>query len=152
MNFDIKDEHVKHARDDDLQKKCYPKRANNQMPYQKIEFELRKDAHWPPITNNATNHILQHSVTASSIQNNNIEKIRSHNNESLSRSNSITQLSRSESNHIRSIKSKHSAKLDDTVNFEMKSAPLNEKLIYEIDLNNDAKQISPNLNDQFTRI
>jgi hypothetical protein len=50
MNYDIKEEQKKSLKEDDLDKKCYPKRASNQMPYQKIEIEIRKDAHWPPIT------------------------------------------------------------------------------------------------------
>ena len=37
--------------EDTNQMKCMPKRGTNQTPYQKIEFQLRKDAHfWPPIT------------------------------------------------------------------------------------------------------
>ena len=52
MNYDIPDKKKprKDLEDED-QRKCYPKRGTNIMPYQKIEFELRKDAHvWPPIT------------------------------------------------------------------------------------------------------
>jgi hypothetical protein len=30
--------------------KCYPKKSSNKTPYQKIEFEIRKNIHWPPIT------------------------------------------------------------------------------------------------------
>ncbi len=29
--------------------KCYPNKSNK-APYQKIEFQIRKDLHWPPIT------------------------------------------------------------------------------------------------------
>lgn len=31
-------------------RKCYPKRASNQMPYQKIEHQIRNDTDWPPIS------------------------------------------------------------------------------------------------------
>lgn len=165
MNFDIRDEHVKHARDDDLQKKCYPKRAANQTPYQKIEFELRKDAHWPPITHNnitnanTSNHVGGGGVHSSAATQN--EKIKSLN-ESLSRSDSSNQLNRVDSNHhVKSISSNKSNNSKFKLDFEMKSTP-NDKLIYEIEdstannnNNNDipiAKQMSPNLNDQFTRI
>ena len=52
MNYDIPDKKKpRKDLDDEDQRKCYPKRGTNIMPYQKIEFELRKDAHvWPPIT------------------------------------------------------------------------------------------------------
>ena len=50
MNYEIKEEQKKSLKEDDFHKKCYPTRASNQMPYQKIEIEIRKDAHWPPIT------------------------------------------------------------------------------------------------------
>lgn len=139
MNHDIKDEHVKHAKDD-LQKKCYPKRTNNQMPYQKIEFELRKDAHWPPISNNATT--TQTNVV---LNEKNTNEIVSANLVSSSRSNSNNHLNRSESNKLK----KHT-KLDDT-NFEMKITA-NDKLIYELDSNDIPIKISPNLNDQYTKI
>ena len=52
MNYDIPDKKKprKYLEDED-QRKCYPKRNTNFTPYQKIELELRKDAHvWPPIT------------------------------------------------------------------------------------------------------
>jgi hypothetical protein len=152
MNYEIKDEHVKHARDDDLQKKCYPKRANNQMPYQKIESELRKDAHWPPITkinsvnhinaNNSNNPVAPH-IHVNSIQN---EKVLTANNSVVpsNHSTSSSQLNRSESN-----RKKH-VKLDDT-NFEMKITA-NDRLIYELDRNEIPIKMSPNLNDQFTKI
>jgi hypothetical protein len=40
----------KNVEDDDVNKmKCYPNKSNK-APYQKIEFQLRKDRHWPPIT------------------------------------------------------------------------------------------------------
>lgn len=160
MNYEIKDEHVKHAREDDLQKKCYPKRANNQMPYQKIESELRKDAHWPPITNNnninANNHIHanNHVVSVNSVQNektlNEIAVATSSPNSVVpvavlsSRSNSSNHLNRSESNRRKHVK------LDDT-NFEMKITA-NDRLIYELDRNEIPIKMSPNLNDQFTKI
>lgn len=31
-------------------RKCYPIKASNQMPYQKIESQIRKDTDWPPIS------------------------------------------------------------------------------------------------------
>ena len=57
INFNMKNED-KHKKNDDKfnehEKKCYPKRGNSQAPYQKIEFQIRQDAHfWPPITPNA---------------------------------------------------------------------------------------------------
>jgi hypothetical protein len=37
--------------DEQNQLKCYPKRGANQTPYQKIESQIREQAHfWPPIT------------------------------------------------------------------------------------------------------
>ncbi len=51
MNYDLKPESLKIKDDEtDSQRKCIPKRANNLMPYHKIEIEIRKDAQWPPIT------------------------------------------------------------------------------------------------------
>jgi hypothetical protein len=52
IDFDAKnvDKH-KQSQEDPKQLKCYPKRGTNQPPYQIIEHQLRKDAHfWPPIT------------------------------------------------------------------------------------------------------
>lgn len=53
MNYDLKadDKKIKEADD---QRKCYPKRASNLMPYHKIEIEIRKDTQWPPITHEST--------------------------------------------------------------------------------------------------
>ena len=48
MNYELKVEKKKVPDFDD--RKCYPKRATNLMPYHKIEIEIRKDAQWPPIT------------------------------------------------------------------------------------------------------
>ncbi|CAF0715730.1 unnamed protein product [Brachionus calyciflorus] len=68
VNYDVKEDSLK--LDDDNKYKCYPKRGSNQTPYQKIEFEIRKDAaHWPPITspanhdhnNHAHNNVRSHS-------------------------------------------------------------------------------------------
>lgn len=50
VNYDIKDQSQRQLKDDDRQKKCYPKRTSNLMPYHKIEIEIRKDTQWPPIT------------------------------------------------------------------------------------------------------
>jgi len=51
MNYEIKSENLKIKDDEiDSQRKCIPKRANNLMPYHKIEIEIRKDTQWPPIT------------------------------------------------------------------------------------------------------
>jgi hypothetical protein len=47
------DDHRKHNLNEEEKWKCYPKRGSNQTPYQKIESQIRKDAHfWPPITPN----------------------------------------------------------------------------------------------------
>lgn len=137
MNHEIKDEQTKYVKEDDLQKKCYPKRNNNQMPYQKIEFELRKDTHWPPITNNST--------TTNNNNNNHIQFQQKEiaNSYVSSRSNSTNHLNRTESS-----KKKH--KLEEA-NFEMKITA-NDKLIYELDQNDIPIKMSPVLNDQFTKI
>jgi hypothetical protein len=45
--------------EDEIQMKCYPKRTTNQMPYQKIENELRKNTQWPPITPNTVTVTIQ---------------------------------------------------------------------------------------------
>ena len=49
MNFESNKDHDL-AMDDENEMKCYPKRATNQMPYQKIEKEIRLNKQWPPIT------------------------------------------------------------------------------------------------------
>ena len=49
MNFDSNKER-EIALDEENEMKCIPKRMNNQMPYQKIEIEIRKNKQWPPIT------------------------------------------------------------------------------------------------------
>jgi hypothetical protein len=41
----------KQIEDEENKMKCYPKKSNK-APYQKIEFQIRKDTHWPPITPN----------------------------------------------------------------------------------------------------
>jgi hypothetical protein len=45
--------------------KCYPKVSNNQMPYQKIEKEIRLNKQWPPITevNEISNGVLQRNIS-----------------------------------------------------------------------------------------
>lgn len=76
VDYDLKE---KKLDDNDNKLKCIPKRGSNQTPYQKIEFEIRKDAgFWPPITA-PTNHDTH--TPANTNQNVVIEK-------SLNRSNS----------------------------------------------------------------
>jgi hypothetical protein len=49
MNFESNKER-EIALDEENEMKCIPKRMNNQMPYQKIEIEIRENKQWPPIT------------------------------------------------------------------------------------------------------
>ncbi len=57
VNFDLKNKENKLETEDE-KLKCYPKRTSNQAPYKKIEFQIQKEPHWPPITNhNNTNFI-----------------------------------------------------------------------------------------------
>lgn len=72
VDYDLKDDSQKNYQDDD--KKCYPKRGSNQTPYQKIEFEIRKDSEfWPPITasNDQSNPIVQNSNPKGDTENQN---------------------------------------------------------------------------------
>ena len=51
INYDLKDKENKlTAEEEDNKLKCYPNRGSNKAPYQKIEFQIQKEPHWPPIT------------------------------------------------------------------------------------------------------
>ena len=108
--------------------------------------------YWTLHTNNI--HANNHVVSVNSVQNektlNEIAVATSSPNSVVpvavlsSRSNSSNHLNRSESNRRKHVK------LDDT-NFEMKITA-NDRLIYELDRNEIPIKMSPNLNDQFTKI
>lgn len=69
VNFSSKKTSDKYKAVDESSKdmRCYPKRGNNQTPYQKIESQLRKDAHfWPPITPAASTAQFPHLLTSHS--------------------------------------------------------------------------------------
>lgn len=72
VNFDLKNKENKlNVEDEKL--KCYPKRTSNQAPYKKIEFQIQKEPHWPPITNHNNSNfvpITAIAVNQSSINNN----------------------------------------------------------------------------------
>ena len=70
MNFETKKERDI-VLDEENEMKCYPQRSNSQMPYQKIEKEIRLNKQWPPITdvNELTNGINR-IVTPVDINNN----------------------------------------------------------------------------------
>jgi hypothetical protein len=57
--------------------KCYPKVSNNQMPYQKIEKEIRLNKQWPPITeiNEMSNGVLHRNISPLPIDINNNGKL-----------------------------------------------------------------------------
>ena len=79
VDYDIKENKL----DEDNKKfKCIPKSGSNQMPYQKIEFEIRKDAgFWPPITA-PSNHDTQTPANANHNVVNEINLNRSNSNRS----------------------------------------------------------------------
>ena len=69
VNYEAQDKEKNKAIQDESQRKCYPKKSSNQMPYQRIEFEIRKDAHWPPITTISdqpkSNHVYNNNINSS---------------------------------------------------------------------------------------
>ena len=65
MNFESNKE-KELVLDEENEMKCYPKVSNNQMPYQKIEKEIRLNKQWPPITeiNEMSNGVVNRNVSS----------------------------------------------------------------------------------------
>lgn len=145
-NYSAKRKSSKLSLEDEDKMKCYPKRAANQTPYQKIEFEIRKKPHWPPITpaENAitsTNQIAKNQNGINEKLNNSIDVLSN----SLT-SEKLNSLSRNSS----SKKRKTSARYDDH-NFEMNTQVNHNnnsvKTNYNAKVRNDSETF-----DEFTKI
>lgn len=115
--------------------KCYPKRGSNQTPYQKIEFEIRKDADfWPPITAPAPTNVNENPAPINKVQSHNVVNEVSNPSE-LNRTNSSIKKQTHSQVH-------HSKPGDDNNYFEMSIQSRNSK----------SRKNSEHIYDQFTKI
>ncbi len=115
VNFDLKDKENKLNNEEDEKLKCYPKRASNKAPYKKIEFQIQKEPHWPPITNQNNSSL---PITAAFTLN---QTVTSKNNDDLNQINEHPSVNKYIFNSLnRSSSKKNQTKCDDN-NLEMKT-------------------------------
>jgi hypothetical protein len=106
VNFDLKNKENK-LNTEDEKLKCYPKRTSNQAPYKKIEFEIQKEPHWPPITNHNNSNFVPITAIINNNSNNIKENINTDSlpvnsiiNNSLNRSNSRKKQEKYDDNNL----------------------------------------------------
>ena len=109
----------KQIEDEENKMKCYPKKSNK-APYQKIEFQIRKDTHWPPITpaDNKTNALAANGETKHTAEINNNSIVVNSKEETSGGSSHNHKLHNLLSRNLSSSSSKKKPRFDDSI--EMK--------------------------------
>ena len=74
VNYDLKGKENKlnAEEEEDNKLKCYPVRGSNKTPYQKIEFQIQKEPHWPPITPQTQTNNTNSNISSNANANGNV--------------------------------------------------------------------------------